>query len=243
MDLGQFFAADYQGGAFVLFGPAHIAALLSILLLNLYLARFRQAAEASRRRIRWILAGSIWTAESAWHIWNLATQQWSVRYLLPLHLCSAMIWLSGLMLISGNYRLYEFVYFLGIGGAIQYLATPDLGIYGFPHFRFFQTFLSHGLMLTSAVYMTVVEGLRPTWRSTLRVAFWANIYALTIFMVNRALGSNYLMINAKPDVPSLLDFLPPWPYYIIYMEVIGATTILLLYLPFARRDFCRHVVQ
>jgi len=243
MGLGQFFAADYRGGAFVLFGPAHVAALLSILLFNLYLSRFRQAADLVRRRIRWMLACSIWAAESAWHIWNLATQQWSIQVLLPLHLCSAMIWLSGLMLITGNYTLYEFVYFLGIGGAIQYLATPDLGIYGFPHFRFFQTFLSHGLMLTSAVYMTVVEGLRPTWRSMVRVAFWANVYALIIFMVNKGLGSNYLMINAKPDVPSLLDLLPPWPYYLIYMELIGVATFLLLYLPFAIRNFRQRAVH
>jgi len=26
---------------------------------------------------------------------------------------------------------------MGIGGALQALLTPDLGLYGFPHFRFF----------------------------------------------------------------------------------------------------------
>jgi hypothetical integral membrane protein (TIGR02206 family) len=237
MGLGQYFAADYHGGPFILFGPAHIAALLSILLLNLYLAGFRRAGPAVRRQIRWILAGTIWTAEISWHFWNLATGQWSAQYLLPLQLCSALIWLSGPMLITGNQTLYEFAYFLGIGAALQYLATPDLDIYGFPHFRFFQTFISHGLLLTAAVYMTVVEGLRPTGRSVLRVVLWSNGYAAVIFMLNRALGSNYLMLNAKPATPSLLDLLPPWPYYLVWMELIGLATFLLLFLPFAVRDF------
>ncbi len=44
------------------------------------------------------------------------------------------------------------------------------------------------------------------------------------------------MINHKPDLPSLLDLLPPWPIYILYMELIGIVSILLLYLPFLIKD-------
>ena len=157
--------------------------------------------------------------------------------MLPLHLCTALIWLSGFMLINKNHAIYEFAYFLGIGSALQYLATPDLGIYGFPHFRFIQTFLSHGLLLTCAVYMTVVEGFRPTWKSILRVAVVINIYMLIIFFVNSAIGSDYLMINAKPSTPSILDLLPAWPSYVFYMELIGVATVLLLYLPFMIKDW------
>ena len=128
------------------------------------------------------------------------------------------------------------MYFMGIAGAIQALATPDLGIYGFPHFRFFQTFISHGLIITSAIYMTVVEGFRPTWKSMLRVAIWMNIYVVIVYFINIAIDSNYLMINYKPDTPSLLDLLPEWPIYILYMELIGVISILLLYLPFVIKD-------
>ena len=44
------------------------------------------------------------------------------------------------------------------------------------------------------------------------------------------------MINYKPATPSLLDLLPPWPIYIVYMELIGIATMLLLYVPFAVKD-------
>lgn len=140
------------------------------------------------------------------------------------------------MLITKSYRVYEFMYFMGIAGAIQALATPDLGIYGFPHFRFFQTFISHGLIVTSAIYMTAVEGFRPTWKSMLRVAVWMNIYAGIVYYINTVIGSNYLMINYKPGLPSLLDLLPEWPIYILYMELIGVISMLLLYLPFVVKD-------
>ena len=96
--------------------------------------------------------------------------------MLPLQLCSVLVWASAAMLLTRSYRLYEFVYFLGIGGATQALLTPDAGIYGFPHYRWFQTFLAHILIISSAVYMTVVEHYRPTWKSFKRVVIGFNLY-------------------------------------------------------------------
>ena len=157
--------------------------------------------------------------------------------MLPLQVCSLLVWLGGWMLVTKSYKIYEFMYLIGIGGAIQALATPDLGIYGFPHFRFFQTFISHGLIVTSAIYMTVVEGFRPTWKSLLRVAIWMNIYMVAIYFLNTAIGSNYLMVNHKPETPSLLDLLPAWPIYILYMEGLGILTFILLYTPFVIKDW------
>jgi len=232
----NFFAANYQGPAFGLFGATHFAALGALVLLNLLLLRFKNAGDGTKAAIRWMLALILLVNEIAWHYWNYVVGKWTIQTMLPLHLCSVLVWLGALMLMTKNYRIYEFMYFMGIAGAIQALATPDLGIYGFPHFRFFQTFISHGLIITSAIYMTLVEGFRPTWKSILRVAVWTNIYALIVYFINSAIGSNYLMINYKPNTPSLLDLLPEWPIYILYMELIGVISILLLYLPFVVKD-------
>ncbi|HEU0293701.1 MAG TPA: TIGR02206 family membrane protein [Anaerolineales bacterium] len=236
-DWEKFFAGDYPGPAFELFGTTHLAALAYLLLLNLYLLRFRNADDKTRRTIRWRLALILLINEIAWHYWNYTAGLWTIQTMLPLQLCSLMVWFGALMLFTKSYRIYQFVYFLGIGAAIQALATPDLGIYGFPHFRFFQTFLSHGLIITSAIYMTFVEGFRPTWRSIIRVAIWTNIYVIAIYFLNITIGSNYLNLIAKPATPSLLDYLPDWPMYILYMELLGIITVLLLYLPFAVRDW------
>lgn len=233
----QYFAGDYQGPAFESLGFAHLGAFVFLIALNLFLLRFRNSSEGTKSVIRWMLALTLWGNEFAWHYWNYMVGKWTLQTMLPLHLCSLLVWTGALMLVTRNYRIYEFMYFMGIAGAIQALATPDLGMYGFPHFRFFQTFISHGLIVTSAIYMTVVEGLRPTWKSMIRVAIWMNIYALIVFFINREIGSNYLMINGKPANPSLLDLLPPWPIYILYMELIGVVSMLLLYLPFIISDW------
>jgi hypothetical integral membrane protein (TIGR02206 family) len=233
----QFFAGDYHGPAFQLFGPAHLAALAVLVVLNIALLQFRGASEKHRARVRWLMALILWVNEINWHLWNYETGRWTIQTMLPLHLCSMLVWVGAFMLVTKNYRIYEFAYLLGISGALQALLTPDLGIYGFPHFRYFQTFISHGLIVTAAIYMTVVEGLRPTWKSLLRAALWMNIYMVIVYFINSAIGSNYLMINGKPGTPSILDLMPAWPVYILYMEAMGVIMFLLLYLPFMIKDW------
>ena len=232
----DFFSTNYNGPAFELFGNTHLAALGALLLLNLILISFRNASDGTKTGLRWLLALILVGNEAAWHYWNYIYGKWTIQTMLPLHLCSLLVWTGAYMLMTKNYRVYEFMYFMGIAGAIHALATPGIGIYGFPHFVFFQYFLSHGLIITSAIYMTVVEGFRPTLKSILRVVIWMNVYALVIYFVNIAIGSNYLMISEKPPSPTVLDLLPDWPIYILYMELIGFISILLLYFPFAAKD-------
>ncbi len=232
-----FFTKDYTGVPFRFLGVAHIAALLVLVLLNVFLLRYRTKDEAVRKKVRLTMAIVLWVNEASWHVWNIANGTWTVQELLPLHACSILIWLAGFMLIYKNYGIYEFVYFMGIAGALQALMTPNIGIYGYPHFRFFQTFVSHGLLVTSAIYMTTVEGFRPTWRSMLRVMVISNIYMVVIFFVNQWLGSNYLYVAHKPAGPTLLDALPAWPWYLLYMEALAVLMLLLLYLPFMIKDW------
>lgn len=236
--MSQFFALDYQGDPFVLFGRAHVTALILIALIAMAVIAYRDRfGSRLRAGTRYGLAAILLINESAWHAWNYFTGQWTVQTMLPLHLCSVLVFASAYMLLVKDKRIYEFVYFLGIGGATQALLTPDAGAYGFPHFRFFQVMVSHGAIFVAALYMTFVEGWRPYWSSLRRVIVWGNIYMIAIFLLNRVLGSNYLFIAHKPETASLIDVLGPWPLYIFSLELIALVMCLLLYMPYAIRDW------
>lgn len=151
---------------------------------------------------------------------------------LPLHLCGASIFLGAIMLWRTSFRLYEVTYFWGIGGTLAALLTPDLPV-GFPHPFFILFFLGHGLALTTVLFATFVIGFRPR-AASLGVALGATaLYALLIYPVNILLDSNYLYLLHKPERPSPLDYLGPWPWYILGLAVIAGIACILCYLPFA----------
>jgi hypothetical integral membrane protein (TIGR02206 family) len=234
----KYFALVYDGPPFVLFGPAHLTAIAIITLCCLSYFYFRSMwGEREKKFIRWAFAIAIVVNETALHIWSAYWGIWNIQTMLPLHMCSVIIWLSAYMLVTKNYGIYEMVYFLGLGGAMQAVLTPaDAAAYNFPHFRLMQTMIAHGLLINVAVYMTVVEGFRPTLASFKRIFIWTNIYMVPIFFLNLAIGSNYLFVAGKPEFPTLLDMLAPWPWYILELEAIGFAIFFILYLPFLIQD-------
>lgn len=58
-----------------------------------------------------------------------------------------------------------------------------------------------------------------------------------VTVLNALIGSNYMFTLRKPATASLMDVLGPWPLYLISLEVIGLIMCLILYLPFALRDW------
>jgi hypothetical integral membrane protein (TIGR02206 family) len=234
--MADYFAYSYSGEPFVQFGGAHLAALLVILILPLGLWRFTLGPN-QRRTVRLFLALLLVANELFWHAWHAFYGLWSLETMLPLNLCNLMVLASAWVLLTKSQTGYAFVYLLGIPAASQVLVTPALGPYGFPHALFFQIFISHGGVVLAALYLTLTEGMRPaSWGAVWKVAAWATLYAIAIFFFNLVLGSNYLFLAHKPPAATLLDYLGPWPWYFLSMEVIGLALLVLLYLPFHRRD-------
>lgn len=235
--MDHFFGKDFDGPAFQLFSLQHLAAIATLLLLIGYFFWLRKhPSEKAEKVTRWTMASLLIVNEFGWHLWNLVNGTWTVQTMLPLHLCSVFVFLSAIMLVTRSYGIFEFAFFLGIAGAMQAFLTPDLGSYSFPHFRYFQVFVSHGLIIASALYMLIVEHMRPTWKSLLKVVIVGNLYYVALFFLNRALGSNYMYTSHKPETASLLDVLGPWPWYLLVIEGMAAVVFLLFYAPFAISD-------
>jgi hypothetical integral membrane protein (TIGR02206 family) len=228
----DYFAYDYAGAPFVLFGPGHLSVLAVLFVFGVFFLSFRGASAASRRRARLSLALLMAATEGSYHLWMFVIDRWTVQAMLPLHLCSALIWTAAYTLVTRNERTYEFVYLLGIGAALQALLTPEAAGYGIPHYRALETLAAHGLLIIAALYLTVVEGLRPMPRSIRRVVLGTLAYMVVVTGVNLAVGGNYMYTLGKPATASLLDAFGPWPWYLVPMIGVGILNCLLMYLPF-----------
>jgi len=58
-----------------------------------------------------------------------------------------------------------------------------------------------------------------------------NAYGLAVGTMDAITGWNYGYLCRKPSQPSLLDFLGPWPWYLLSLEAIGFVSFLILDLP------------
>lgn len=227
-------AQEWDGKPFALFGRDHLLALTLVVVFQVVLLwRFQTSDAATRRTVRAALVAALWGQELSYHAWRASIGTWTVKEMLPLHLCSQAVWLGGIMLLTRSHRLYEFVYFAALAGATQALATPDAGSYGWPHYRFVQFFASHGLILSAPLWMTFVEGHRPTAASAVKAAAVTIGSGLALVPLNRRLGSNYMFSARKPDTASPLDAMPAWPRYLPIMGALVIAAYGALYAPWA----------
>jgi len=231
--MDAFFSAGAVSG-FDLLSLPHVLALAAALLLILGLYNAKMTIRNRlwlRRTVRYGLVLLLLLSEVSLNIWYLTQNVWDARYTLPLELCSLTLLLSIIMLLTRSRWLYPFLFFAGIGGALQALLTPNL-LYGFPHFRYFQFFISHSAIILASLYMTWIENYRPSWRSIVWAMLMLNISAAAIWGVDHAIGANYMFLAHKPDTASLLDLLGPYPYYLLVEEGIALLMFILLYVIF-----------
>jgi hypothetical integral membrane protein (TIGR02206 family) len=155
----------------------------------------------------------------------------------PLQLCHWTGLAAGLYLIARWRWLRPIVYFWGLALCTQALITPTL-IEGPAIWPFWFFWATHGLIVGVAAYDVIVLGYRPGLRDYGIACAAAAAYVAMILPVNLAFGWNYGFVGpSKPDVPTLVDLLGPWPERLAIIVPLVAGVMFLLLLPWmlARR--------
>jgi len=219
--------------SFQLFGPPHIAAMVLMVVVAAGMTFVARRSDSHRvtRGLCIGLAVVLVVNQTVGWVYRYMTEggEMFVREHLPLHVCGMTILLSAAMLLFRKRWTFELVYFWGLAGATNAMVTPELSE-GFPHYLFFQYFISHGAIVVAALFATFGLGMRPTFRSLVRAFVVLNVMAAVLTPVNLLLGSNYMYLCTVPDTASPFIFLP-WPWYLLKLEVAAVVFFGLLYLP------------
>jgi len=218
---------------FVLFGLDHLAALaltgLAAVALSAVARRDPEGRAATG--VRLALAG-ILIAAIGIGLWRDALRgRLSPWDFVPLNLCDFAILLAAFSLATRRQSAYELLYFWALAGTFIAMVTPDV-TRGFPSWQFISFFAFHGAVVVAALFLTLGLKMRPRAGSPWRVFVWTNLYAAIAAAVNFAFERNFLYLREKPDGPSVLDWLGPWPWYLVGAEVLALALFLLLDLPF-----------
>lgn len=215
---------------FIPFGPAHCGALafFAILGIVLYQLRFRHASAASVvEKILGTLLLLVWPM-SLLVYFQAGTL--NAQNALPLHYCDVAGTCAGLALWIKRPTLREVAYFFGLAGTFQGLITPALEV-DFPAPRFFLFFLLHGGVVVTALHLPLGMGFRPRPDAPWRMLQISAGYAVVVGIANFFLSTNYAFVCSKPPNASLMDFLGPWPWYVIVLFALSGVFYWLLALP------------
>ncbi|MFH1574463.1 MAG: TIGR02206 family membrane protein [Acidobacteriota bacterium] len=228
---------------FTLFGKDHISAILVLALLA---AGIVWAGKRAGRRARdWLgraLAFALIAYAAAMYLRLAFRGELAWAYSLPLELCHWVLIACLVSVLTGNRLASEIAYFWGLGGTLQAVLTPDL-LDGFPSWYFIQFFWAHGVVILTVAYLIAARDFRPRPRSVVRMMLAANFYLLVAGSLDMIFGWNYGYLRRPPSQPSLLDYLGPWPWYILSLELIALATFLLLTLPFRRSSRQDHRID
>ncbi|MFQ6676181.1 MAG: TIGR02206 family membrane protein [Fidelibacterota bacterium] len=222
---------------FQAFDRYHTIFLVASIVLAIWLPLFarRRLTPKQQHTVGAALGWLVMASYVSWPVLEAVAGTFDPKLHLPFHLCRFANLTLPLVMAKRSYRMYEILYFWGLSAMLQASFTPDI-VQGFPHYHFFRFWVAHNLMIVAIIYATVVYRMRPTLKS-----LWKAFLALVIFFVitipvNIVLGANYFWICGKPPVPSLLDYMGPWPWYTLTAGLVAIVHFYAVYLPFYVRD-------
>lgn len=217
------------------FSLTHALSLLAIAATSVALAWHGRRNGGQSRWARWVGAAFVieWLL---FHTWKATPPELRAIETLPLQMCHWAAFGAGLYLACGLRALQPILYFWGIGLCTQALITPVLRE-GPNDPVFWHFWVSHGMIIVAVAFALIADRYRPSWRDY-RIACVATFcYGIAVLPVNLALGANYGFLGrSRPDQPTLVDLLGPWPERIAVIVLIVAAIMALIALPWRQKS-------
>lgn len=230
---------------FVTFGPTHVFAVLIVFTIIGLVIYNKDRIRDSRyvNHIRITLVVLTLGQELSLNIYRIIRGEWVIATSLPLQLCGLGILTTSYLLLTKNEKLFQKIFFVMLIGATMALITPGIeDNLGFPHYRYFQFFTSHGLIVINFTFLLFVYNWQKNIRYKMLLSNFVTllVIALVLLVVNLITGGNYMYLMAKPGEGTAFDLFGEWPWYLLNIFLFGIPVFFhLFYVPFFIRDYRR----
>ena len=212
------------------FGPLFIGLLVLVLFFNIN----DNISDRAKQRIIITMGSILAISEISDKIYVFAHNGWTWE-LLSLHLCSISAILGVyLIFFNQNRTLYGIWFFWALQGAFQALLSPTVTV-GVEYFKYWQFFTHHVLLVVLPITFIYFNNWIPTFHDVKKSYIWLVIISIPVMVFNTFTGLNYMFVSfggdVRPVTGSPLDWLGPYPWYIISLFGFAFLLLSLTYLP------------
>lgn len=203
-------------GSFETFGTSHwvMLALFVVGILPVVLLGRRVRGTDRAQTVSRVFALAIPAFTIPLQVVDFLPGNYSLHTTLPLQLCD-LAWVAATLALWTRRRYFvALTYFWGLALTTQALITPALAR-TFPDPKFLAFWGMHYLIVWAAIYLVWGLGLTPDWRDYGRTVATTFAWLVSVFCFNLVAGTNYGFVNEKPGGGSALDYLGPWPAYVL----------------------------
>lgn len=159
---------------------------------------------------------------------NLYTGTFDITSDIPLHMCNFLPFVMVWIYTSKSRKVWSAVFFWVVLGVSQANITPSVEFSLF-HYDAIRYWMVHMGLVLLALYPLIFWGWDLELKDIGRTLLWLNVTAVIIYGANLLLGSNYFYVMGKPEGTTFFSILPPWPTYLIVLEVIVLIWSLMVY--------------
>ena len=229
----RYFPDMYEGSelsTFEYLGPLLIGLLV---LITFYFLRNKLSTK-TKRLIIVILGTTLAISEISDKIYVYVHLGWHFD-MISLHLCSISAVLGVyLIFFNPNEKVFGVFFFWSLQGAIQALLQPTVTV-GTEYYKYWQFFTHHVILVVLPITFMYFNNWIPRFKDLVRSYVWLVIVSLPVMVFNTFTGTGYMFISlghdARPTTGSILDYLGPFPYYIITLSALAFVLFYITYLP------------
>lgn len=192
--------------------------------------RGTDAEQSLTRGAGWVLLA----AALGWMVWGLLPANWHIEDSLPLHYSDVLRFITAVALIRRSRWAVAICYYWGLTLNTQAMITPHPSQLEVLSVNFVFYWGLHIAVFLAPLWLIWGLGHRPAWRGYW-IAFGAAVlWAGMVMVINAAIGTNYAFLNRTPEGASLLDFMGPWPIYVVWLVVLAGVIWALMTWPWTR---------
>ncbi|MBE6750342.1 MAG: TIGR02206 family membrane protein [Ruminococcaceae bacterium] len=182
-----------EGVGFTTFGLTHIAWLSVFLIIGVALVYIFKKSPLKQQLIRKTLGWIIIAEEVIKDIVAICVDDFGIGHL-PFHLCGISILLIGFDVIKPTSTVRNFLYYIGIPGAMLALLFPNWTVLPCMNFFNIHSFTVHALIVYYPILLLANGELKPTIKTMPKCIILLVLLAIPIYFINLLCDTNFMFL-------------------------------------------------